>query len=471
MAKKILEYTIVLLCAAMASYLKDNSGLKGIAAYLLPPFASVALYFVLMSLLNSSEAIWIFRYLLRKESRIEGEWIETVRKESRVYYSLFSIYYDTRTQNYHLTGVAITATGELHAKWNSTYLKYDHEQGKILYTFQSRLNGETDCPGYAELSFLKSSGQWKEGDGFFVDFKEKKQPAKISVRFQRVTSEQKRKYIGKSTRVLDEESRDEFIRNYHNQQVLSNQKNSPKKQDYEKIWGEVYGVDRDPVRRHLIYPHLLSKLGDLNNATVLDLGCGNGGFFKQIHSRRYSEAIGLDISDEFLKVADENESDGRNKFVKADLMQLIPIQSGFADCITSIFVLNELPSLSHFFFETSRLLKSDGTCHIILTHPALLLQSIIHEMATGAVLGKITGSLDYKATEELQYHFTLSSAVGPFYQHTFEELIDALNNADLSLLELDELRTDLAAFAVYDDYSRERLLPKYLYLKIKKKCN
>ena len=465
MSKKLIEYAIVGLCAAFSSYLKERSGLTGVASYIVPPLLALALYVLLMLLLNASENLRPFRALFRAESKIEGDWIEHVEKSGKLYYSLFSIFYDGKTEKYHVSGIAVSSDGEVHAKWNSSQLNYDHAQGKLIYTFQSREQGETECPGYAELSFMKGPGRWNEGDGFFVDMKEKQQPHKISFVVRRVTRRTRVEVLGSNSNIATPDDRERFIKAYHAKHSRPSERTIG---HYEKEWGEVYGIDKDPVRRHLIYPLLLSKLSDLHDKTIVDLGCGNGGLFHHIRQLPFKRAIGLDQSDAFLEVAKSQLKDDRVEFVKADLLQPWPVDDQSCDCATSVFVLNEMPDLFHLFAELARILRPNGAAHIILTHPSLFLHSVLFEMITGKVQGKITGSVDYKTTDCLQYHFSLSKAVAPFYQHTFERLVEAMVNGRLVLAELRELRTDSPALSVHDSYSKERLLPKYLYLKVAK---
>ena len=62
---------------------------------------------------------------------------------------------------------------------------------------------------------------------------------------------------------------------------------------------------------------------NVSNSIVLDIGCGFGDFLKFLYSQNISplKYIGIDISDEVLKIAEKIHSDAENViFLKRDLM-------------------------------------------------------------------------------------------------------------------------------------------------------
>src|SRR6266404_2474921 len=111
---------------------------------------------------------------------------------------------------------------------------------------------------------------------------------------------------------------------------------------YETEWKKVYGVDRDPVREILIYPLLLAELPDLKKSFLVDLGCGNGGLIHRLLKKPFLKALGLDASKVFLKEAQQLIEDKRVTFNEVDITKTLPLEKGEADCVVSVFVLNEI---------------------------------------------------------------------------------------------------------------------------------
>src|SRR5574344_1831837 len=89
--------------------------------------------------------------------------------------------------------------------------------------------------------------------------------------------------------------------------------------DYD-IVAEKYSTVRDKNWREMdfLFNEYLEE-GD----NVLDLGCGNGRFYKEFVSRG-AEYWGADFSEKILSIAEQNHATGN--FVKADALQL-PFES------------------------------------------------------------------------------------------------------------------------------------------------
>jgi len=73
------------------------------------------------------------------------------------------------------------------------------------------------------------------------------------------------------------------------------------------------------LRRNIRYK-ILSEVLDLTGKTVLDLGCGFGGFYKYLSDRKIDcDYTGYDINENIIKIANENFSDA--KFEAKDILE------------------------------------------------------------------------------------------------------------------------------------------------------
>src|SRR5262245_32904310 len=71
-------------------------------------------------------------------------------------------------------------------------------------------------------------------------------------------------------------------------------------------------------------PMLLDLMGDLTNKIVVEIGCGNGSWCRNLSGRALSEYWGIDISTPFIDIARSSVSDPRFHFDRADVNEVFP---------------------------------------------------------------------------------------------------------------------------------------------------
>ncbi|MFX0138983.1 MAG: class I SAM-dependent methyltransferase, partial [Candidatus Hodarchaeota archaeon] len=91
---------------------------------------------------------------------------------------------------------------------------------------------------------------------------------------------------------------------------------------------------------------------------ILDLGCGNGRAVKYFIDREF-EGVGIDLSNEMLKLARENVPKG--EFYKKDFTQL-DFENNSFDAIISFFALNhiEKEKFKQIISKCKKILKKEG---------------------------------------------------------------------------------------------------------------
>ncbi len=227
---------------------------------------------------------------------------------------------------------------------------------------------------------------------------------------------------------------------------------------YESEWQRVYGVDRDPIRQHIIYPFIDGVLEKLAPKNIVDVGCGNGGLLLRCSPLRFSQAIGIDSSEQFVDFANRNNGDSRVRFALGDLTESLPVPDAWADLIFCVFVLNEVESLYQPSLELARALNVCGKLIVVMTHPFQLL----YESLRRDVPWKLRGELNYFRTSEHEYRFTLSSASARYYNHNFESIVGSFDAARLRCHDFRELGLNPDVYEEFPQYSEKRDLPLYL---------
>ncbi len=237
---------------------------------------------------------------------------------------------------------------------------------------------------------------------------------------------------------------------------------------FEERWNEVYGVNKDPVREHLISPLLVRESGDLGGLRIADFGTGNGNLFHYLRDLHFLEGVGVDRSAHFLEFARANINDPRVSFTQADLLRSCPVPDRSFDVAYSIFVLNELPEIDFYLQQIEQKLVDNGRLLVVMTHPALALYYQLYEEFKGEKNDKLIGVQNYFDRSPLQYKFTIAQTSVTYFQHTFADLQNALRCANLQLENLLELTTDDTKLATVPGYWDMRNVPKYLYFSARK---
>lgn len=139
------------------------------------------------------------------------------------------------------------------------------------------------------------------------------------------------------------------------------------KEEYDKVAQDYSNlIQQDPVKVYAQYPSVLKMLGDISGQLILDMGCGDGLFAREM-AKRGAHVVAFDISSEQIALA-EKASQGM------DIEHLIASQETFKpdrkfDQVLSAMVLiyaKDKDELRKFFEVAYDSLKSGGT-FIMLT--------------------------------------------------------------------------------------------------------
>lgn len=118
----------------------------------------------------------------------------------------------------------------------------------------------------------------------------------------------------------------------------------------------------------LRWPVVSSLLGDLEDARVLDAGCGSG-FFAERFAERGAAVVGIDVSPAMVRAANERVGD-RGTFLRADLREPLSCLADDAfDVVVCQYALSHLADLERPFAEFARVLADVGRLVVSTHHP------------------------------------------------------------------------------------------------------
>lgn len=133
------------------------------------------------------------------------------------------------------------------------------------------------------------------------------------------------------------------------------------------IWAKQYDTNKNKTR-DLDGKAARVTLEKYDFSTVLELGCGTGK--NTIYLLEKAESIiGLDFSEEMLKIAKNRFNDERVLFQNADLTLKWDVPNDFADLITCSLALEHIENLDFVFNQAYKKLKPNGHFFVSELHP------------------------------------------------------------------------------------------------------
>jgi SAM-dependent methyltransferase len=161
---------------------------------------------------------------------------------------------------------------------------------------------------------------------------------------------------------------------------------------YSEIRFETYGEDYGQTSWvTTAESHEIPKLLQLSSSSsVLEIGCGSGGYAVHLAKRIGCQVVGLDINAEGVRnakaLAEKDKLGARVKFEQCDVSQLLPIEDNAFDAIYSNDVLCHVPRRSQVLSDLRRVLKPGGR---LLFSDALIIGGLLshEEIATRSSIG------------------------------------------------------------------------------------
>ncbi|HLZ64456.1 MAG TPA: class I SAM-dependent methyltransferase [Ktedonosporobacter sp.] len=196
---------------------------------------------------------------------------------------------------------------------------------------------------------------------------------------------------------------------------------------------EQAGIENEPIM-----PHFLKLLGDISGLTVLDAGCGQG-YLSRILASRGAHVTGIDISENLIQIAREQDPSHQITYEVANLCQPLPAYSQHFDLVVSHFVLDDVYDHKGFLSTLGNVIKSGGHAILSMNNPySMVVRGHVHDYFD-------TGKpFSYRGMAEagVKVHF---------YHHTLEEHLDACFAAGFQLQRLLDIPTPVHTYRFHSD--------------------
>ena len=129
-------------------------------------------------------------------------------------------------------------------------------------------------------------------------------------------------------------------------------------------------ADTNDYRNAFLMPNMLAMLGDVAGLKVLDLGCGEGGYSREL-AQRGASVVGVDGSKRLIEAARERAlaSNVAVDFRCANANSLDDLPSASFDRVLASMSLMDVEDYPGTIAETTRVLRSGGELLMSITHP------------------------------------------------------------------------------------------------------
>ena len=189
------------------------------------------------------------------------------------------------------------------------------------------------------------------------------------------------------------------------------------------------------------WPCIKEMLPDLKGKTVVDLGCGTGIFTFLLEKSEPAKIVGIDLSEEMLKIAGEKAgaSGSKAEFVQHDAATCKEVIDEPVDFIFSSTTSHYIENLKQLFENVAKSLKEGGECLFSVINPVYsAMYPVEHE--DGSFPEDEEWNVRYmdKAMRAyiqpwLEYNDDYENHLSKSYHHTFSDYVNAIVGAGLTI--------------------------------------
>ncbi len=203
-------------------------------------------------------------------------------------------------------------------------------------------------------------------------------------------------------------------------------------------------------------PIIYELIGDFKDKVILDLGCGDGSFGKELLDQGAKFFTGVEGSEQMAASASIHLS-GESGAIHHKTMESYMYQEEAFDIVTSRFAIHYVADIQQLFHKVHRTLKAGGKFVFSVQHP----------VTTSSFESKRKGHKhehwivdDYFLTGERKEPWIDQVVVK--YHRTIEQYFKMLMRAGFSIVDLREGRPERERFSSEEEYRRRLRIPLVL---------
>lgn len=223
------------------------------------------------------------------------------------------------------------------------------------------------------------------------------------------------------------------------------------------------------ARNLFIMPNMLKLMGDVKGKRILDLGCGEGGYSREL-AKRGAELVSVDCSAKAIEYAINlaNQAGLDIEHYVRNSNDLFDIASEQFDIVLCSMMLMDCEDFDGTLREVSRVLKPNGRLFASVLHPCFdgNHQSGIGRQGTG--INRQVVVMNYFEPREWEAPLWKGTIPVIWRHRTMEDYVKAFIKAGLTIVDLNEPRASDEQATQSVTLAWLRKIPLYLYWELKK---
>lgn len=203
-------------------------------------------------------------------------------------------------------------------------------------------------------------------------------------------------------------------------------------------------------------PIIFELLEDVSGKAILDLGCGDASFGRELLKQGAQSYSGVEGSEQMMNKA-RKEMEGLGGTLYQMTMEAYPFPANDVDIVTSRFAIHYIKEIEQLFKNIHRTLKEGGKFVFSVQHP--LTTSSFESKKTGGKRGSWIVD-DYFLEGERKEPWIDKMVVK--YHRTIEHYFAALTRAGFKITDLREGLPQRQHFSAEEEFQRRNRIPVVL---------
>lgn len=222
-------------------------------------------------------------------------------------------------------------------------------------------------------------------------------------------------------------------------------------------------------RMVFIMPYMLSLMGDVSGKKILDLGCGEGGYSRNL-SRCGADVTSVDCSEKVLRYAEaqaEREGLSIQHYIR-NSNDLYGIDNSTFDIVLCSMMLMDCEDFEGTVREAVRVLKQSGIMYVSVLHPCF---NGNHETGIGRQgigLDREVVVKDYFSPTEWEAPLYKGSTPVLWRHRTIEDYVKMFIKCGLTIKDINEPRSTDEQAKISVPIAWLQKIPLYLYWTLEK---
>lgn len=222
-------------------------------------------------------------------------------------------------------------------------------------------------------------------------------------------------------------------------------------------------------RMVFIMPYMLELMGDVSGLKILDLGCGEGGYSREL-AKRGAEITCVDCNKKAIEyVSEQAKREGLSmRCLLRNSNDLYEIEDGTFDAVLCSMMLMDCADLEGTVKEAARVLKSSGKLYVSVLHPCFNGNYEKGIGRQGAGIDREVVVKNYFEPTEWEAPLYKGSIPVLWHRRTLEEYVRTFIKCGLTIIDLREPRSTDEQAKISVPLAHLQKIPLYLYWVMRK---